>query len=61
MSKESTYFYSIVVMPNGSHALRSEYADYGTYKTKEEAEAALQRVLENKTYYYNEKGKEINV
>ena len=51
--------YSILVTAKGEYLLRSRNVDYGTYKTKEDAEAALKRVVENKIYNYNEKGIEI--
>lgn len=59
MSKESTKDYSIVVTPKGEYRLRSKTNDYGDYRTKLEAEAALQRVIKNETYYYNKEGIEI--
>lgn len=61
MSKESTSFYRIVVTAGGEYLLRGETVDYGTYRTKPDAEAAIQRVIKNETYHYNKEGIEINV
>ncbi len=51
--------YKIVVTAKGEHTLRSETVDYGTFRTKVDAEEALKRVIENKTYNYNKEGIEI--
>lgn len=59
MSKESTSSYRIIVQPDGEYLLRGDKTDYGTYRTKTDAESALQRVIKNETYYYNKEGKEI--
>ncbi len=53
------YAYKIIVTAKGEHTLRSEAVDYGTFRTKVDAEEALKRVIENKTYYYNKEGKEL--